>query len=245
MALPLWNSKTTHATPLCLHPNDGVPLGNCGSGHSSNIKSNVRGRGKTQALAEKGGNSFFGLVAPLNPMCADPLRGFVFVLSWVWALLSGCASKIQPPGHPPARTGEAKHCYCASDTHSNVRAPLSTVFFFSMFGSYFQIQRPRRPRARIWGRKKKHIGGHTPRSNVQGALERDLGAQKKNTFGVAPPDPTSRAPSSADLRRQRNNFLESHHQLQRPERPRARIWEGKKKLGGRTRAPRARIWGDK
>ena len=26
MALPLWNSKTTHATPLCLHPNDGVPL---------------------------------------------------------------------------------------------------------------------------------------------------------------------------------------------------------------------------
>ena len=34
MALPL-----SHATPLCLHPNDGVPLGNCGSGHSSNINS--------------------------------------------------------------------------------------------------------------------------------------------------------------------------------------------------------------
>ena len=37
MALPLWNSKTTYATPLCLHPTDGVPLGICGSGHSSNI----------------------------------------------------------------------------------------------------------------------------------------------------------------------------------------------------------------
>ena len=37
MALPLWNSKTAHATQLCLHPNDGVPLGICGSGHSSNI----------------------------------------------------------------------------------------------------------------------------------------------------------------------------------------------------------------
>ena len=37
MALPLWNSKTAHATQLCLHPNDGVSLGICGSGHSSNI----------------------------------------------------------------------------------------------------------------------------------------------------------------------------------------------------------------
>ena len=37
MALPLWNSKTAHATQLCLHPNDGVPLGICGSGYSSNI----------------------------------------------------------------------------------------------------------------------------------------------------------------------------------------------------------------
>ena len=37
MALPLWNSKTTYATLLCLHPNDGVSLGICGSGHSSNI----------------------------------------------------------------------------------------------------------------------------------------------------------------------------------------------------------------
>ena len=67
--------------------------------------------GEIQALAEKGGNSVFGLVAPPNPMCADPLRGFVFVWSrlqisqaWIWALLSGCASEIQPPGHPPART---------------------------------------------------------------------------------------------------------------------------------------------
>ena len=39
MALPLWNSKTAHAIQLCLHPNDGVPLGICGSGHPSNINS--------------------------------------------------------------------------------------------------------------------------------------------------------------------------------------------------------------
>ena len=39
MALPLWNSKTAHATLLCLHPNDGVSLGICGSGYSSNINS--------------------------------------------------------------------------------------------------------------------------------------------------------------------------------------------------------------
>ena len=39
MALPLWNSKTAHTTRPCLHPNDGVPLGICGSGHSSNINS--------------------------------------------------------------------------------------------------------------------------------------------------------------------------------------------------------------
>ena len=31
MALPLWNSKTAHTTPLCLHPNGGVSLGICGS----------------------------------------------------------------------------------------------------------------------------------------------------------------------------------------------------------------------
>ena len=37
MALPLWNSKTAHAALLCLHPNDGVSLGICGSGYSSNI----------------------------------------------------------------------------------------------------------------------------------------------------------------------------------------------------------------
>ena len=37
MALPLWNSKTAHASLLCLHPNDGVSLGICGSGYSSNI----------------------------------------------------------------------------------------------------------------------------------------------------------------------------------------------------------------
>ena len=37
MALPLWNSKTAHVTQLCLHPNDGVSLGICGSGYSSNI----------------------------------------------------------------------------------------------------------------------------------------------------------------------------------------------------------------
>ena len=36
MALPLWNSKTAHTTPLCLHPNGGVSLGICGSGYSSN-----------------------------------------------------------------------------------------------------------------------------------------------------------------------------------------------------------------
>ena len=39
MALPLWNSKTAHASLLCLHPNDGVSLGICGSGYSSNINS--------------------------------------------------------------------------------------------------------------------------------------------------------------------------------------------------------------
>ena len=48
MALPLWNSKTTHATQLCFHPNDGVPLGICGSGHSSNI--NRKSRKITQKL---------------------------------------------------------------------------------------------------------------------------------------------------------------------------------------------------
>ena len=48
MALPLWNSKTAHATQLCLHPNDGVSLGICGSGHSSNIN-----RKKGMAVATK------------------------------------------------------------------------------------------------------------------------------------------------------------------------------------------------
>ena len=41
MALPLWNSKTAHAALLCLHPNDGVSLGICGSGYSSNINRNI------------------------------------------------------------------------------------------------------------------------------------------------------------------------------------------------------------
>ena len=186
-------------------------------------------------------------------MCAVPLRGFVFVLSrlqisqaWIGARLSGFASEIQPPGHPPARTpGEALLL--------RVWAPSSTDFFFNIWVA-FPDPASRRPRARIWGRKKKHFlghtrvtpqiqrpgrprariwggqsqkfwgrasrsnvqgalergvwgqktifwGGHTRRSNVQGALERGFGGGGQNqNFGVTRPDPTSRAPSSADLR---------------------------------------------
>ena len=54
MALPLWNSKTTHATSLCLHPNDGVPLGICGSGHSSNINSFCFGEGVEKGILRRG-----------------------------------------------------------------------------------------------------------------------------------------------------------------------------------------------
>ena len=266
-------------------------------------------------------------------MCADPLKGFVFVLSrlqisqaWIWALLSGPASEIQPPGHPPARTRGRNII-----TARLIIIPTSErrwALIFSIFGSHFQIQRPKRPRARIWGRKKnilgvtlpiqrpgrpragfggakKHFWGRTSRSNIQGALERGFyRGQRNNFFGVTPPAPTSsalergfgraqknlgghtrapRAPSSADLGRQKkiffgtsprsnaqgalergfgganSRFWGSHGQIpcpgrpssadlggqkknifwnkpqiQRPGRPRARIWGGKLKiLGGR------------
>ena len=39
--MPLWNSKTARTTQLCLHPNDGMSLGICGSGYSSNINRNA------------------------------------------------------------------------------------------------------------------------------------------------------------------------------------------------------------
>ena len=53
MALPLWNSKTARATQLCLHPNDGVPLGICGSGYSSNINisGNLRNKWSADSMA--------------------------------------------------------------------------------------------------------------------------------------------------------------------------------------------------
>ena len=103
-----------------------------------------------------------------------------------------------PTARAPSRTDSgAKHYYCASDNHSNVRAASSTDFFL-VFGLHFQIQRPRCPRAQIWGCQKKHFWGHAPRSNVQAALKRGFGGAKSKVLG-------------------------SRLQIQRPERPRALI----------------------
>ena len=268
LPLPQFRLSPSMVQPPCLEPKASTDWGG-GAGRGVCLwiwrgtllfgrlsKSNVQE--KIQALAEKGGNSVFGLVAPPNPMCAGPLKGFVSVLSrlqisqaWIGARLSGCASEIQPARRPPwssSTDSGAKH-YCASDNHSKVKVPSSTDFF-SIFGLHFQIERPRRPPARMWGRKKKLVWGH--RSNVQGSLERGFWGGKVKSFGVVPLDPTSSAPSSADLGGQRSDLWGSHLQIQRPERPRARTWEGQKKVGGVTRGqiqrperPRARIWGGK
>ena len=156
-------------------------------------------------------------------MCAGPLREFVFVLSrleisqaWIGAWLSGCASEIQPPGHPPARTRGRSII-----TARLMIIPTSERRRALIFS--------RRPRARIWWGKKKRFFGVTPPDPTSRApSSADLGGRRNNFFGVTPPDPTSRAPSSADLGGQKK-LGGSHAGGSNAQSPRARIWGGQKK----------------
>ena len=184
-------------------------------------------------------------------MCADPLRGFVFVLSRLQISQAwNCGATVWLRFRNPAA-----RALSSTDlgVDSNIISCRSALIFFqfwvafpdpasksavehwfggekkTLWGSHPQIQRPARPRAGIWGRRKsKQFWGRASRSNVQGALERRFEGGKETIF------------------------LGSHPQIQRPERPRARIWEGKKKYFLVTRGqiqcperPRARIWGGK